>query len=721
MPQSAFPGFRWIWLPGLVAAIAFATIDPATPQASAQISASRQPNIILINLDDADADLVSPEQLEKYFPNLNRMATTGLRFSNCHVTTPICGPSRACLLRGQYAHNTGIRTNDPGSVRSNGFGGGMRQYAERGYLNDDLGTWMQAAGYRTMMVGKFLHSEILNVVPAGWDDFRSSRGGDYFATYRFTNAEHPDGRVTREAVGNYRTRVEGEEIVALLRGHVAARSEQPFFLYYNPLAPHNESPASPHGMVERKYLELWPDLEPADDPDFNEADISDKSTVMRGVAPLNDRLVAYARKRHRERYLAMKSVDDLFGDLLQVLDETGVADETFIILTSDNGYSNGHHRLFGKSDAFHRSTNVPLYVTGPDVPAGESAGHLLAHIDLAPTIVELGGGKVANFVDGTSFMPLVRDPSSVEPRRWRDSVLIENWESRVVGREDLDFASLALRFFDSVYVEWGAGTPEFYDLAADPYQLENQYDSLSAERREGLAEKLRAARGSWDAPPLTTIRLPFQSGEVVNRHAALAGVAEGAAGIEQVDLSIQRLSDFSWWDGADWRPAAVVVPAELARKGQMLTAWRYGGLPDLSPDEWLIVSARAVDQPGRTATTAPSVIFRIDTTPPTTAITTPLSQAVIPSFQINGTARDERFATAVRLVIRDEGTDRYWTGARWVERWTYLELPVRRRTQAWSYSHAELRGRLYISSRGVDDSGNVQSVPATIQVVVPGR
>ena len=96
-------------------------------------TAEEKPNIVLINLDDADAELLSDETLSIRFPNLEALANKGLRFTNTHSTSPLCGPSRACLLRGQYAHNTNIFINEPNADVANGMPGGMRLYREQGF------------------------------------------------------------------------------------------------------------------------------------------------------------------------------------------------------------------------------------------------------------------------------------------------------------------------------------------------------------------------------------------------------------------------------------------------------------------------------------------------------------------------------------------------------------------------------------------------------------
>lgn len=702
--------FRWLAVVGVSAGIM------ATPLISPG-QLTERPNIILINLDDADNIMTSPSTLATYFPNLSRFASEGVRFSNFHVTTPLCGPSRACLLKGQYAHRTGIRCNDPFQPRSNGFGGGMRHYWQRGYFENDLSTWMKASGYRTMMVGKFLHGDTIAMVPAGWDDFYSSLSADYYGAIRFTNKHNPDGEIIHEPVDSYRTTLESVELDELIRGQTSRDPDQPFFLYYCPLAPHNQSPQSPYGMVEEKYLDWWPEIRQPISPSFNEFDLSDKTSVMQDIAPLNNRWLNTAAERHRNRYLSMKSVDDLVARLFQTLEDLGLDENTYVLLTSDNGYCNGHHRLFGKSDAFNRSTNVPMYVWGPGISPGTEYRHLLAHIDLAPTIVDLAGSPIPSDVDGKSFRDLLENPSSVPEDAWRDSVLIENWETRAVLGEELCFASFALRMFDSVYVEWADGTSEFYDLATDPLQLENQIDSVETNQLDIFSTMLRTFRIA-DEEPETTLANPFTSGEFINKKLPLSGLAEDDNGVRDVKLVIRRLSDWSCWDGEAWVPGYARVDADVTNPGHQLTTWYYSGLPRVDSDDLLAVWARAYDVDNNYDRELPWAVFQVDWSRPTSTIEVDNNALQIGGLTVQGGVADERTVDNVRLVIRDVSNGQYWTGAEWVDSWTYLLLPVSKRNQRWSYANTTLRGRFYVSTRAIDDSGNVQSVPTSVVVRV---
>ena len=157
-----------------------------------------RPNIVMINLDDADLDIFTDEILEQYLPNIKQLATGGWRFTNCHATTPLCGPSRVCLLRGQHAHKTGTKTNQPDTWLNNGFTGGYSIFKQRGYEKEHLGIWMQRAGYRTMVVGKYIHGRYRADLVSGWDDLYLCFGGQYYGTSRY-NSRLEDKRLRRRS------------------------------------------------------------------------------------------------------------------------------------------------------------------------------------------------------------------------------------------------------------------------------------------------------------------------------------------------------------------------------------------------------------------------------------------------------------------------------------------------------------------------------------------
>ncbi len=673
-----------------------------------------RPNIILINLDDADVELLSPVSMFARYPNLSLMVSDGMQFTNLHVTTPLCGPSRAALLRAQYAHRTQIKVNTPAAPRANGFGGGMQQYFNRGFFDDDLSTWIKDAGYRTMLVGKFLHGDVIPFVPPGWDDFYSARGADYFGAFRFTNRDRPEGRPERDPLDAYRTNVESQQIRDLLERHFQRPQRQPFFLYYNPLAPHKQAKRpEPLGMVAPEYEHWWPQARMPRSLDFDERNFNDKSSAIAHLERLTERRIANADKRFRERILSMKSVDDLFGELIAQLQAHEELGNTYIFLTSDNGYQLGHHRMFGKGDSFVRSCHVPLYVWGPGIPGGTTANHLLAHIDIAPTITELAGGNVPGFVDGRSFAQLIFDPESEPEDLWRESVLIENWESRNSAGQEFHAASKAIRMYESVYTEWADGTPEYYDLVSDRYQVFNSYRFLPEFEKAILAGRLRALVRE-PTPPRSTITQPFVPNELQRRQFKLRGFAEDDMGIERVVLTIIHRQTGHYWNGVDWQAARVRVLASMNNSRGQITTWTYDSLPtDVpSPDDRFSVLARAYDVEGNFESDLPKSSFGLDYQQPESIITAPVEgETVAHSSEIVGFALDARPIKEIRLVIKQIKSGLYWNGASWQPDWQFVTATIDPTDNTWSYPVPVTSGNIYVASRAVDDSNNIESEP----------
>ncbi len=684
----------------------------------AWLDAQLQPNIILINLDDADHEMLSPATMALLLPNLSRFAEQGVQLTNFHVTTPICGPSRASLLRGQYAHHTGILSNGLGASRSNGFDGGVESYFQRGYHENDLSTWMKTAGYHTMQVGKFLHDGSVNEIPPGWDDFYSSRGANYFGTFRFTNQFFPAGQAYLEPISVYRTTQESQEMQSLIDQHVARANGQPFFMYFAPLAPHLPTAHTGFGMVEPQYQGWWPDLLPPHDDSVNELDFSDKSTAIRSIPPLTNAELAWTDSIHRERMLSLKSIDDMFAALTDQLQQLGLTENTYIFLTSDNGFHNGHQRLIGKAVCFDRASRVPTYVLGPGVAAGRKADHLLAHIDLAPTIAELGNAEIPTWVDGKSFLPLLWDPDLVPPAEWRDAIVIETWETITsFGNRNYNTASRALRMFESVYIEWANGSAEFYDLVMDPFQLANVYDWLSAADQAVLADDLRAF---WkdELAPETTITVPWDDLALISKKRPLVGMADDDSGISRVRLAFLRFRDGFYWNGQTWQPERVLVDAELTNPGQSLTTWTYQAIPrSENESDAMGLWARAYDDQGHFDRTLPMARFRTDVTRPESEIITPANHQTIDGFRLLGQASDNQEVDRVRLVIRNFADDLFYDGSQWTSSWTYFEVPVLA-DGTWAYEDPELQGEFWVSCRAVDWSGNVEATPPQIRLVV---
>jgi arylsulfatase A-like enzyme len=161
-----------------------------------------------------------------------------------------------------------------------------------------------------------------------------------------------------------------------------------------------------------------------------------------------------------------------------------------VIYTSDNGFHMGQHRLFiGKTTAYEEDIRVPMAIRGPGIPAGQHLQQIILNNDLAPTFAAIAGAEMPRFVDGRSFLPLFAHPD----RPWRRSFLIERRQMET--HELSGYAVIdALRTERHTYIEYGTGERELYDLAADPFQLDNRAATADPTLLEAMTERLAELR-----------------------------------------------------------------------------------------------------------------------------------------------------------------------------------------------------------------------------------
>jgi N-acetylglucosamine-6-sulfatase len=266
-------------------------------------------------------------------------------------------------------------------------------------------------------------------------------------------------------------------------------------------------------------------------PSFDEADVSDKPDWIRDNPPLSPQQSSYMEDLYRKRLQSMLAVDEMIGQLVSALEESGELENTYIFFTSDNGFHFGTHRLsVGKWTAYEEDIRVPLIVRGPGVPEGEKLEHLVLNNDLAPTFARLGGAEVPTFVDGRS-LELLLGANPPSPEDWRRAFLVEAFpelagtpsladettprlltgdpwpyedarRSSLLERPSLEDAGRpglqAVRTEDHLYVEYETGESELYDLEEDPYELNNVYEETELEhlwRLEGWLDALRECVG----------------------------------------------------------------------------------------------------------------------------------------------------------------------------------------------------------------------------------
>ena len=421
-----------------------------------------RPNIVFILTDDLDTGSVS------VMPKLESLLIEeGTTFNNAFVTDPLCCPSRATFLRGQYSHNTRIQGNSPPE-------GGHEKFQRLGLDHSTVATWLDDAGYDTVYLGKYMNGyDDTRYVPPGWDRWFGWLGNYYGSgsEYRLNENGHIESYDQDRVHDTDLLREKAVHYIMNQRG-----DGRPFFMYLAPNAPH--APA----YVAERHEGMFSDRPLPRPPSFNEEDVTDKPGVVRRPE-LGHNEVEELGQLYRKRLAAMQSVDDMIEILVRALQDTGQLDSTYIMFTSDNGFLLGEHRLTKKSVPYEESIRVPFVVRGPDVPT-QKVDHLLINNDFAPTVAELAGVAPPNFVDGKSFAPLLHEKKpSVE--EWRTGFLVEH----------VTPTYQALRTNDYAYVEWSGGERELYDLEDDPYQLRSRYEQADPALATALSAQLEALRG----------------------------------------------------------------------------------------------------------------------------------------------------------------------------------------------------------------------------------
>lgn len=445
-----FPALLLLLAPALVTLLGV-TPHPAT-------AADGPPNIVVIVTDDQRWDTL------QYMPIVSqRLAASGLVYDNAFVTTPLCCPARISFLTGLYAHHHGVLSN-------RGPVGGFPAF--QGHDTSTLPVWLQAAGYRTSLVGKYMNEypAVSRYIPPGWTDWHAYAGG-YF-NYNLNE----NGRVRNygSAPENYSTDVLRDRATAFVK-----RNAKPFFLWFAPFAPHSPQTPAP------RHAGLCDGLTFPRPPSFNEADVTDKPAWLQATPLMSEATIAALDKANRDRACSLLAVDEAVGAILDSLGSR--LNNTIVVFTSDNGLAWGEHRLRGKNCVYEECIRVPLVIWSPRFIA--QPGHRsqpALNIDLAPTLMQLAGATIPSAVDGVSLVPTLNDPNAIV----RLDFLVEH-------EVDLDDPSAgmvtAVRGARWKYVELPSGERELYDLARDPYELTNvigqpKTDTTVAQLAARLAE-----------------------------------------------------------------------------------------------------------------------------------------------------------------------------------------------------------------------------------------
>jgi arylsulfatase A-like enzyme len=404
-----------------------------------EAQAAERPNIVFVLTDDLDERSMQDLSGIADFMGLN-----GITFDNAYVTLPLCCPSRATILRGQYAHNHDIIENTLEK------GGGAKKFREQGLDQSTIATWLKKAGYRTGYIGKYLndYEEGETYIPPGWDEWFVLNGDP---REPFVNDNGQPITIT----GNS-TDVFAQEASNFIT--TSSVNPEPFFAVVGTHAPH-----IPPAVAER-HQGAFADTPLPKPPNFDEEFVDDKPQWVQKYPRLTQAQIDELEQLYRQRLRSMLAVEDLLQKIVATLQRTGELSNTYIFFTSDNGFHMGNHRLYpaGKQRPYEEDIGIPLMVRGPGVPGGTVRKELVINNDFAPTIAELAGASIPAFVDGSSFASLL---TNSPPSSWRTAFL-EEYLTGITHR--------AVHTQKYMFTEYDTGEHELYDLALDPYQLESE-------------------------------------------------------------------------------------------------------------------------------------------------------------------------------------------------------------------------------------------------------
>jgi len=457
---------------------------------------ARRPNILYIMTDDQAVGQMSCEGGSILrTPNMDRLATDGMRFSNCFVTNSLCAPSRATALTGCYSHIHGVKGNSEAKD------------APPEFIKSTIPTYpelLQRAGYRTAVVGKW-H---LTDQPKGFDYSCVLPGqGVYFDPEFIENGK-------KRQLKGYCTDITTDLALQFLD---RVDKQQPFLMIYQHKAPHRPFTPAP------RHAHLFDDRDlphPATfDDDYATRRLAKEAQDMRfdiSLAPdykkeLPPNLTPAQRKEWiyqrfvKDHYRALAGVDENLGRVLDHLDRRGLTEDTLILYTSDNGFYLGDHGWYDKRFMYEPSLRVPLLARYPRLGVhGRVDTHMVQNIDFAPTILDFAGLKAPASMQGRSLRPLLEGKSV---RDWRSSVYYAYFENSwaLAGKGKEAMRDPTFEFFTAHRVSPHRGVRtqrhklieyyaegdywELFDLEKDPNELRNVFaDSAYA----GVVRSLKA-------------------------------------------------------------------------------------------------------------------------------------------------------------------------------------------------------------------------------------
>lgn len=532
----------------LLAAVALGRAS-AAPTARAAADAAR-PNVVVIQTDDQSMNTFRASFRDPYDRTRRSMPKTldligarGIEFTNYYVSHPLCSPSRATLLSGQYAHTSGLKKNS-------GAEGGWEGWRNLPILGENLAVALGRSGYRTAHIGKFTNGyygtdvdPVDRTVPPGWSNWFTPA---YSSTlYYYGTLLNVDGEARgpfgvngydRNGVGTDPPECTAANLLDPVPGVVCNHStdmfsrdaveeiqkpsDQPFYIQVDYNTPHGDhrSPIGPEPLA-RHYDSALKTKMPRM-AGYNETDNSDKPSFLRDIPPMTRQEIEGIDTRWQKEVEALRGVDDGVGAIVEALKRAGKLNNTYIFFVSDNGMFDGQHRMSSAKFLPHEpSTHVPLLVRGPGIKPGTRTSELVANVDLAPTILSLTGAKLPGGYDGRSLRPFWKNTK----KRTLRPVVLESYVGPNEGPVDAGTSAPApprnftgIRVGRYKYVEYANGERELYDMRKDRAELTNR--ALDPTWRK-IATRLSSDLATWrncrgGACRAVVTKLPQPPGEI---------------------------------------------------------------------------------------------------------------------------------------------------------------------------------------------------------------
>jgi len=499
-PRLAAAGLVCVCVCLCVSLVAGSSTAAASGGASTPPVAPERPNIVFILTDDLSMNLL------RFMPHVQSLEQQGLTFNDYFVSDSLCCPSRSSIFTGEYPHDTGVFSNT-------GKLGGFRVFHERGEERHTFAVALARAGYRTALMGKYLNGYLqkrggdpdvpATFVPEGWSEWDVAGWG--YPEFDYTLNENGTLHHYGHRPADYLTDVLARKGVQFIDSSAAAG--KPFFLELATFAPHAPYVPAPRNAGD------FPGLEAPRPPNFDVLPTHPPAWLA-WRDPLTQTEIDTNDSVYRLRAQDVESVDQMIGSIEGALQAAGVAGDTYLVFSSDNGLHTGEYRLMpGKMTAFDTDIHVPLVIAGPGVRPGATTNAMAENVDLADTFSELGGTSLPG--DGHSLLPLFGGGA---PPDWRNTILVEH-RGPVLRPDDPDFQQPAsgnptsyeaMRTADFLYVEYKDREREFYDLRADPFELHNVVSQLTAPQLAQLhaellgLERCHGAQECWAATHVDT-------------------------------------------------------------------------------------------------------------------------------------------------------------------------------------------------------------------------